>query len=428
MLFSQFFGGTVMEIARQRYIQKLIDRKENGLVKVITGIRRCGKSYLLFHLYKNKLLNMGIPSGHIIELALDDISNIEYRNAIKLYNYVKTQIVDDGTYYVFLDEIQLLESNFADLVNGLLHIENLDIYVTGSNSKFLSSDILTEFRGRGDEVRVFPFSFSEFVTAYDDIHTAWKDYYTYGGLPLVLTRKSDELKAEYLISLFQNIYINDIKERNNIRTDDELDILVDILASATSSLTNPVKLSNSFKSMSQKTLSDKTVKLYLDYLTDAFLIEKASRFDVKGKKYISSPSKYYFEDVGLRNARLNFRQQEENHIMENIIYTELRSRGYRVDVGVVETYETDITGTSKRKQLEIDFIANKGSNKYYIQSAFEMASPEKAGQEKKSLNKLNDSFRKFIIIKDDIKTSIDDNGLITMGIYDFLLNEKSLEI
>lgn len=428
MLFSQFFGGTVMEIARQRYIQKLIDRKENGLVKVITGIRRCGKSYLLFHLYKNELLNMGILSGHIIELALDDISNIEYRNAIKLYNYVKTQIVDDGTYYVFLDEIQLLESNFADLVNGLLHIENLDIYVTGSNSKFLSSDILTEFRGRGDEVRVFPFSFSEFVTAYDDIHTAWKDYYTYGGLPLVLTRKSDELKAEYLISLFQNIYINDIKERNNIRTDDELDILVDILASATSSLTNPVKLSNSFKSMSQKTLSDKTVKLYLDYLTDAFLIEKASRFDVKGKKYISSPSKYYFEDVGLRNARLNFRQQEENHIMENIIYTELRSRGYRVDVGVVETYETDITGTSKRKQLEIDFIANKGSNKYYIQSAFEMASPEKAGQEKKSLNKLNDSFRKFIIIKDDIKTSIDDNGLITMGIYDFLLNEKSLEI
>ncbi len=417
-----------MEIARQRYIQKLIDRKENGLVKVITGIRRCGKSYLLFHLYKNELLNIGIPSGHIIELALDDISNIEYRNAIKLYNYVKTQIVDDGTYYVFLDEIQLLESNFADLVNGLLHIENLDIYVTGSNSKFLSSDILTEFRGRGDEVRVFPFSFSEFVTAYDDVHTAWKDYYTYGGLPLVLTRKSDELKAEYLISLFQNIYINDIKERNNIRTDDELDILVDILASATGSLTNPVKLSNSFKSMSQKTLSDKTVKLYLDYLTDAFLIEKASRFDVKGKKYISSPSKYYFEDVGLRNARLNFRQQEENHIMENIIYTELRSRGYRVDVGVVETYETDITGTSKRKQLEIDFIANKGSNKYYIQSAFEMASPEKAGQEKKSLNKLNDSFRKFIIIKDDIKTSIDDNGLITMGIYDFLLNEKSLEI
>lgn len=416
-----------MEIARQRYIQKLLDRKENGLVKVITGIRRCGKSYLLFHLYKNKLLDMGIPSRRIIEMALDDIANIEYRNAIKLYNYVKSKITDNSIHYVFLDEIQLLESNFADLVNGLLHIENLDIYVTGSNSRFLSSDILTEFRGRGDEVRVFPFSFSEFVTAYDDVRTAWKDYYTYGGLPLILTRKSDELKAEYLISLFQNIYINDIKERNHIRTDDELDILVDILASATGSLTNPVKLSNSFRSMSQKTLTDKTIKLYLDYLTDAFLIEKASRYDVKGKKYIGSPSKYYFEDVGLRNARLNFRQQEENHIMENIIYTELRSRGYRVDVGVVETYETDNTGKSKRKQLEIDFIANKGSRKYYIQSAFEMSSPEKVAQEKKSLNKLNDSFKKMIVVKDDVKTSIDDNGLLTMGIYDFLLDEKSLD-
>lgn len=417
-----------MEIARERYIQKLLDRKENGLVKVITGIRRCGKSYLLFHLYKNELLSMGISAEHIIELALDDITNIEYRNAVKLYHYVKSQIVDADMHYVFLDEIQLLESNFADLINGLMHIENLDIYVTGSNSRFLSSDILTEFRGRGDEVRVFPLAFSEFVTAYDDTHTAWKDYYTYGGLPLILSRKSDELKAEYLISLFQNIYINDIKERNDIRTDDELDILIDIVASAVGSLTNPSKLSNSFKSMSQKTLSDKTIKLYLDYLADAFLIEKASRFNVKGKKYIDSPSKYYFEDVGLRNARLNFRQQEENHIMENIIYTELRSRGYRVDVGVVEAYESDNSGKSKRKQLEIDFIANKGNRKYYIQSAFEMTSLKKAEQEKKSLNKLNDSFKKFIIIKDDIKTSIDENGLITMGIYDFLLDVHSLEI
>lgn len=416
-----------MEIARERYIQKLLDRKENGLVKVITGIRRCGKSYLLFHLYKNRLLNMGISSEHIIELALDDISNMEYRNAIKLYHYIKSKITDTGSYYVFLDEIQLLESNFADLVNGLMHIENLDIYVTGSNSRFLSSDILTEFRGRGDEIRVFPLSFSEFVTAYDNTYTAWKDYYTYGGLPLVLSRKSDELKAEYLISAFQNIYINDIKERNNIRTDDELDILIDILASAIGSLTNPTKLSNTFKSMGQKSLSDKTIKLYLDYLADSFLIEKAVRFNVKGKKYIDSPSKYYFEDVGLRNARLNFRQQEENHIMENIIYTELRSRGYRVDVGVVEIQETACTGKSKRKQLEIDFIANKGNRKYYIQSAFEMSSSEKIEQEKKSLNKLNDSFKKFVIIKDDIKTSIDENGLIIMGIYDFLLNENSLE-
>lgn len=417
-----------MEIARKRYVQKLLDRKENGLVKVITGIRRCGKSYLLFHLYKNELIHMGISADHIIGLALDDIANIEYRNAVRLYHYVKSKIVDTDMHYVFLDEIQLLESNFTDLVNGLMHIENLDIYVTGSNSRFLSSDILTEFRGRGDEVRVFPLSFSEFVTAYDDTRTAWKDYYTYGGLPLILSRNSDELKAEYLISLFQNIYINDIKERNNIRTDDELDILIDIVASAVGSLTNPTKLSNSFKSMSQKTLSDKTIKLYLDYLADAFLIEKAVRFNVKGKKYIDSPSKYYFEDVGLRNARLNFRQQEENHIMENIIYTELRSRGYRVDVGVVEIYETGSEGKSKRKQLEIDFIANKGNRKYYIQSAFEMSSPEKITQEKKSLNRLNDSFKKFIIIKDDIKTSIDENGLITMGIFDFLLNEDSLEV
>lgn len=371
---------------------------------------------------------MGISANHIIELALDDIANIEYRNAIKLYQYVKSKIIDADVHYVFLDEIQLLESNFADLINGLMHIENLDIYVTGSNSRFLSSDILTEFRGRGDEVRIFPLSFSEFVTAYDDTHAAWKDYYTYGGLPLILSRKSDELKAEYLISLFQNIYINDIKERNNIRTDDELDILIDIIASAVGSLTNPTKLSNSFKSMSQKSLSDKTIKLYLDYLTDAFLIEKAKRFNVKEKKYIDSPSKYYFEDVGLRNARLNFRQQEENHIMENIIYTELRSRGYRVDVGVVEIQETAPNRKVEKKQLEIDFIANKGNRKYYIQSAFEMSSPEKIQQEKKSLNKVNDSFKKFVIIKDDIKTNIDENGLITMGIYDFLLNENSLEV
>lgn len=417
-----------MEIARERYIQKLLERKENGLVKVVTGIRRCGKSYLLFHLYKNRLLDMGISAEHIIELALDDIANMEYRSALKLYNYVKSKIIDTDIHYVFLDEIQLLESNFTDLVNGLMHIENLDIYVTGSNSRFLSSDILTEFRGRGDEIRVYPLSFSEFVTAYDTPHTAWKDYYTYGGLPLILSRKSDELKAEYLISLFQNIYINDIKERNNIRTDDELDILIDIVASAIGSLTNPTKLSNSFKSMSQKSLSDKTIKLYLDYLADSFLIEKAVRFNVKGKKYIDSPSKYYFEDVGLRNARLNFRQQEENHIMENIIYTELRSRGYRVDVGVVEIQENNRDGKSKRKQLEIDFIANRGNRKYYIQSAFEMSSPEKMKQEKKSLNKLNDSFKKFIIVKDDIKTSIDEDGLITMGIYDFLLNENSLEV
>lgn len=416
-----------MEIQRRRYVDKLLDRRNNGLVKVITGIRRCGKSYLLFHLYKDELRKLGVKDDHFIEMALDDLGNIEYRNAIKLYNHVKSKIKDSAIYYVFLDEIQLLESNFVELVNGLLRVENLDVYVTGSNSKFLSSDILTEFRGRGDEVRVFPLSFSEFVSAYEDVHVAWKDYYTYGGLPLILSRKSDELKAEYLISLFQNIYINDIKERNHIRTDDELDILIDIVASATGSLTNPKKLSNAFKSMSQKSLSDKTIKLYLDYLCDAFLIEKSVRYDVKGKRYIDTPSKYYFEDVGLRNARLNFRQQEENHIMENIIYTELRSRGYRVDVGVVEVYEDDRQGRRAKKQLEIDFIANKGNKRYYIQSAYEMASQEKMEQEKRSLNKLSNSFKKIVIVRDDIKTWIDEDGLVVMGIYDFLLNENSLE-
>lgn len=416
-----------MEIVRNRYLNKLIDRKENGLVKVITGIRRCGKSYLLFHLYRDKLVSMGVAKDHIIALALDDIANIEYRDAIKLYSYVKNIIKDDDMHYVFLDEIQMMTSNFTDLINGLLHIDNLDIYVTVSNSKFLSSDILTEFRGHGDEVRVYPLSFAEFTTAYDNTSTAWKDYYTYGGLPLILSRNTDELKAEYLISLFNNIYLKDIKERNNIKTDDEIDILVDIVASATGSLTNPTKLSNSFKSMSQKSLSDKTIKLYLDYLSEAFLIEKSVRFDVKGKKYIDTPAKYYFEDIGLRNARLNFRQQEENHIMENIIYTELRSRGYRVDVGVVETYEASNEGKRERKLLEIDFIANKGDKKYYIQSAFEMSSSEKIIQEKKSLTKLKDFFKRIVVVKDDIKPRTDEQGIVTIGIFDFLLNENILE-
>lgn len=416
-----------MIIQRNRYLNKLLDRKENGLVKIITGIRRCGKSYLLFHLYKEKLLSMGIPENHIIAVALDDIDKIEYRDQFKLYSYVKNSIKDSEMHYVFLDEIQMMNSNFVDLINGLLHIDNLDIYVTGSNSKFLSSDILTEFRGRGDEIRVYPLSFAEFNTAYDKINTAWKDFYTYGSLPLILSRKTDELKAEYLISLFNSIYLKDIKERNSLKTDNELDILVDIVASATGSLTNPKKLANSFNSMSKSSLTDKTIKQYLDYLTDSFLIEKAVRYDIKGKKYIDTPAKFYFDDIGLRNARLNFRQQEENHIMENIIYTELRSRGYRIDVGVVETFETTDTGKREHKLLEIDFIANKGDKKYYIQSAFEIASAEKATQEKKSLTKLNDFFKKIIIVKDDIKPRTDEQGIITIGIFDFLLNENILE-
>lgn len=416
-----------MEIERNRYIKKILDRKENGLIKIITGIRRCGKSFLLFNLYKKKLIESGVKENHIIEMALDDISYLEYRDPKNLYEYIKSKILDSNIHYVFIDEIQLLESNFAELINGLMRLGNLDIYITGSNSRFLSSDILTEFRGRGDEIRVFPLSFSELNSAYDNINNAWNDYYTYGGLPLLLTRKSDELKAEYLISLFENIYINDIKDRNNIKTDDELDILIDIIASAIGSLTNPSKLSRSFKSMSQKTLSDKTIKQYLDYLEDSFMVEKAVRYDVKGKKYIDTPAKYYFEDVGLRNARLNFRQQEENHIMENIIYTELRSRGYRVDVGIIEVYETNAIGKREKKQLEIDFIANRGNKKIYIQSAYAISSMEKMQQEKRPLNKLSDSFKKVLIVKDDIKSKIDENGLVTMGIYEFLLNENSLD-
>ncbi len=417
-----------MEIRRDRYIKKLLDRKENGLIKVITGIRRCGKSYLLFNLYRNYLIKNDVLDNHIITIALDDIANIEYRNPLKLYNFIKSKIKDNDTYYLFLDEIQMLNENFADLINGLLHLPNLDVYVTGSNSKFLSSDIITEFRGRGDEIRVFPLSFSEFSSAYDNVSLAWKDYYTYGGMPLILSRKTDELKAEYLISIFDNIYINDIKERNSIKTDDELEILLNIIATGIGSLTNPTKLVNTFKTVSKKKLSDKTIKLYIDYLLDSFLIEKANRYDIKGKKYISTPSKYYFEDVGLRNARLNFRQQEENHIMENIIYTELRSRAYRVDVGVVDAYEKNSSGKNIKKRLEVDFIANKGDKKYYIQSAFTMNTEEKIIQEKKSLNKLNDSFKKIVVVKDDIKTNIDEDGIITMGLFDFLLNENSLDM
>ncbi len=416
-----------MEIKRNRYIKKLLERKENGLIKVITGIRRCGKSYLLFNLYKNELKNLGILDKQIISIALDDISNLEYREPIKLYNFVKSRILDEKMHYVFLDEIQMINGNFAELVNGFMHIPNIDIYVTGSNSKFLSSDILTEFRGRGDEIKVYPLSFAELFTVYNNINLAWKDYYTYGGLPLITSRKTDELKSEYLISIFKNIYLNDIKDRNKLKTDNELDILVDIVASNIGSLTNPTKLANTFKSLNNKTLSDKTIKLYLDYLQDAFLIEKAQRYNIKGKKYISTPAKYYFEDVGLRNARLNFRQQEENHIMENIIYTELRSRGYRVDVGEVDIYEKNTNGKGIKKRLEIDFIVNKGNKKYYIQSAFAMNTAEKIIQEKKSLTKLNDYFKKILIVKDDIKTNIDENGIITMGLFDFLLNENSIE-
>ena len=421
-------GVDDMEIKRDLYLNKLIKRECNGLVKVVTGIRRCGKSYLLFHLYHDYLLNKGISEDHIIEIALDDIMNEELREPKVLYNYVKEQIRDREQYYLFLDEIQYV-GDFSDLVNGLSHIRNLDVYITGSNSKFLSSDILTEFRGRGDEIRVNPLSFAEYNSVYDgSVSQAWKDYYTYGGLPLILAREDDEMKAEYLSSLLKKVYISDIVDRNKVRNESELEELVNILASSVGSLTNPAKLSRTFRSVKNNKITEKTIKKYLGYLTDAFLMDKAIRYDVKGKKYIETPSKYYFTDIGIRNAQLNFRQQEENHIMENIIFNELKIRGYRVDVGVVEIVETNDEGKRVQKGLEIDFIATKGNNKYYIQSAFDMANEVKEKQEKKSLLKTKDSFKKIIVVKDDIKLKRDDSGITTMGIFDFLLNENSLDM
>lgn len=418
----------MLEIKRDIYLKKLIKRKCNGLVKVITGIRRCGKSYLLFNLYHNYLLNNEVNEEHIIEIALDNIINEELREPKKLYNHIKEQITDKEQYYLFLDEIQYV-GNFSDLVNGLSHIRNLDVYITGSNSKFLSSDILTEFRGRGDEIRVYPLSFAEYCSAYDgSVSQAWKDYYTYGGLPLILNRTDDEMKADYLSSLLKKVYISDIVERNKIRNESELEELVNILASSVGSLTNPAKLTRTFRSVKNSKITSKTIQKYMGYLTDAFLTDKAVRYDVKGKKYIETPCKYYFCDVGIRNAQLNFRQQEENHIMENIIFNELKIRGYRVDVGVVETVEKNNSGKRVQKNLEIDFIAVKGNNKYYIQSAFDMPDQTKEKQEKRSLQKVNDSFKKIIVVKDDIKLKRDDSGITTMGIFDFLLNENSLDM
>ena len=417
-----------MEIKRDLYLDRLIRRENNGLIKVVTGVRRCGKSYLLFNLFHNYLIEKGVAEDHIIEVALDDRSNKELRDPDQMLAYLKDRIKDKETYYIILDEVQLL-SEFEDVLNSLLHIRNADVYATGSNSKFLSSDVITEFRGRGDEIRMYPLSFREFSSAYPGSEEdAWEDYYTYGGLPLILTRATDEEKAEYLINLFQKVYLSDIIDRHKIRNREELDELVDILASAVGSLTNPLKLSKTFKSVKNKTISDKTLKKYIDYLTDAFLVSKAVRYDIKGRKYIGSPTKFYFEDVGLRNARLNFRQTEENHIMENIIYNELRIRGYRVDVGLVEVFGKNTENKTEKKHLEVDFVATKGSEKYYIQSAFAMPTDEKRKQEERPLNAIGDSFKKIIVVKDNIKPRRDEMGIVTMGIRRFLLNKNSLEL
>ena len=416
------------EIKRDLYLKKLIDRKENDLIKIITGIRRCGKSYLLDPIFKRYLTENGVDEEHIIKLELDSIENKEYRNPNKLYEYVMQKIADDRMYYILLDEIQKVE-DFESVLNSFLRKKNLDVYVTGSNSKFLSSDIVTEFRGRGDEIRVFPLSFSEFFEAYEgDKRDAFNEYITYGGMPYILSRKTEEAKSTYLNNLFENTYINDIVERNHIQKDDKLNSIINMIASSIGSLTNPNKIENTFKSNNISDITIPTINNYLNYLIDAFLINKAERFDIRGKKYISTPSKYYFTDVGLRNARLNFRQQEETHLMENVIYNELLVRGYNVDVGVVEINEENKEGKKIRKQIEVDFVCNQGSKRYYVQSAFAIPDKEKMRQEQRPFNYIQDSFKKIIVVRENIKLWRNEEGTVIMGIEEFLLNKNSLDL
>lgn len=417
-----------MEIKRDKYLNDLINRMHNGMIKVVTGIRRCGKSYLLFNIFRNYLLEQGVPVSHIIAIELDQRKNRMYRDPDTILDYIESLIEDDEQYYIMLDEVQMLHE-FEEVLNSLLHIRNADIYVTGSNSKFLSKDVITEFRGRGDEIHIYPLTFKEFMEAYDgDIYHGWAEYVVYGGLPLTITMKTEEQKINYLTNLFKETYLKDIVERHNIEKTQELEDLINILASAIGSLTNPPKIEATFKSAIQSTISLNTIRQYIEYLEDAFIINKAHRYNVKGKKYIGTPLKYYFEDVGLRNARLGFRQVEETHLMENIIYNELRSRGYSVDVGVVEKRGTNEHGKECKKQLEIDFIANLGSKRYYIQSAFSMPTEEKRIQEKASLVNVKDSFKKIIVVKDIVNVTRDEDGITTMSIYDFLLKENSLEL
>ena len=410
-------------IERNDYLDKLILRRENGMIKILTGIRRCGKSFLLDPIFKDYLIKDGIKKDHIIKLDLDDIKNKKYLNPDELDKYVDNHTIDDEMHYVLIDEIQKVD-NFEAVLNGFLHRRNLDVYVTGSNSKFLSSDIITEFRGRGDEIRIFPLSFSEFYDAYEgDKKNAWNEYITYGGMPQILANHTETQKTNYLNALFNLTYIKDIVERNNIEKDDILEALINILSSSVGSLTNPQKLYNTFISNGFQGISKNTIISYLNYLLDSFLLEKVERYDVKGKRYITTPQKYYFADIGLRNARLNFRQQEENHLMENIIYNELIIRGYNVDVGVVEIREGQ-----ERKQLEVDFVCNQGNKRYYIQSALNIDSREKNEQESRSLNNIGDSFKKIIIVKDDIKLWRNEQGILIIGIQEFLLNKNSLDL
>lgn len=415
-----------MIIRRDTYLNKLISKKQNGLIKVITGIRRCGKTYLLFNLFRDYLIESGVDSSHIIEMTFDSYENKRYRNPEIFFPYIKEKISDSGLYFILLDEIQLLE-DFESILNSLSRLPNTDIYVTGSNAKFLSKDIITEFRGRGDEVHMYPLSFSEFMSVYDgDKRDGWNEYMVYGGIPLVLSQKTHEQKSAFLKSLFNEVYITDILGRNRIRNKEELGELLDIVSSAVGSLTNSNKLAQTFKSIKNKSINKSTIKKYLDSLCDSFLIEESRRYDVKGRKYIDTPLKYYFSDMGLRNARLNFRQIEETHIMENIIYNELRMRGYDVDVGVVTANEITGDGKKIRKQREIDFVCNMGSKRYYIQSAFALPDRAKIEQEEKPLLLSGDGFKKIIVTKDAPAPLYDEQGILSMSIYDFLLNSDSL--
>ncbi len=414
------------EITRNYYLNQLKTKKHNGLIKIITGLRRSGKSYLLFNIFYNALLSEGVEENHIIKIPLDNLDFYEYRDKIALYKFIKSKITDSKMYYCLLDEIQLAEG-FEEVLNSLLHIPNIDVYVTGSNSRFLVKDVITEFRGRGDEVRVFPLSFKEFYSVRnDDFDSAWTDYYTYGGLPLVAGMSTHKEKSDYLSSLFSKVYLTDVIDRYKIRNKKEFEDLLNVMASSIGSLTNPVKIENTFKTKQKSTITNKTITSYLEYLEDAFLIQIAERFDIKGRRYIGANRKYYFTDLGLRNARLNFRQLEEGHIMENVIYNELRLRGFNVDVGMVEYNSKDKNGKSIKSQLECDFVANLGSNRIYIQSALNISDSEKFLQEENSLRRISDSFKKIIVQKNSIVPHYDDNGIYIVSLRDFLLEDGIL--
>lgn len=417
-----------MEIRRDRYLERLIAHKGNGRVKIVTGIRRCGKSYLLFQLFKRHLIETGVKPNHIIEIQLEDRSNKELRNPDACLAFIKKQIKDQKPYYLLIDEVQLMDE-FEDVLNSCLHIQNLDTYVTGSNSKFLSKDIITEFRGRGDEMYLRPLSFKEFRTIQPDkpFDDVWTEYMTFGGLPYCALLPSREEKADYLKHLFDEVFLRDIIERNKVQNDAQLGSLLNVISSAVGSLTNPKKLEDTFTSSGTGKLSAITIKQYLDYLCDAFMIEQAERYDIKGKRYISTPYKYYFTDTGLRNARLNFRQLEETHLMENVMYNELCLRGYSVDVGVVEINERQEDGKYVRKQIEVDFVCNKADERVYVQSAFSIPTTEKRQQEERPLVHVGDGFRKVVVTKDNVIRHNDENGILIMSLQEFLMDEGALE-